>query len=67
VRDEKCVKNFVVKPEGRRPLGMPRRSWTLIRMYVMETGWEVVNWIHLAQDKDQWRALVNTVMDIRIL
>jgi hypothetical protein len=35
-------------------------------MYLRETGWEVVEWIHLVQDRDQWRALVNTVMSLRV-
>jgi len=37
-----------------------------IRMDLRETGWEGVDWMHLAQDRDQWRALVNTVMNVRI-
>jgi hypothetical protein len=53
---------LVGKPEGKRPLGRPaRRREDNIRM---ETGWEGVDWIHLAQDRDQWQALVNTVMNV---
>jgi hypothetical protein len=37
-----------------------------IRMDLRETGWEVEEWIHLAQDRDQWRAVVNTVMNLRV-
>jgi hypothetical protein len=45
---------FVGKPEARRPIGQPRRRWGgNNRMYVREIGWEVVDWMHLAQDKDQ--------------
>jgi hypothetical protein len=47
------------------PLLSLRRGWAdNIRMDLKETGWEGVNWIHLAQDRDQWRAAVNTVMDL---
>jgi hypothetical protein len=48
------------KPEGKRPLGRPRRRWEDgIRMDLMEIGWRNVDWIQLAQGRDQWRALVN--------
>jgi hypothetical protein len=54
------------KPERKRPLRGPRRRWEdNIRMDLRETGWESVNWIQLAQDRDQWRAAVNTVMNLR--
>jgi hypothetical protein len=50
------------KPEGKRPLGKPRRRWEdNIRINLREIGWEGVDWIYLAQNRDQWRALVNTV------
>jgi hypothetical protein len=56
------------KPEGRRPLGRPSRRWDDgIRMDLREIGWGSVDWIQLAQDRDRWRALVNTVMNIRVL
>jgi hypothetical protein len=49
--------------EGTRPLGRPRRRWEdNIRMDCREIGWGGMDWIHLAQDRDQWRALVNTVI-----
>jgi hypothetical protein len=58
---------LVEKPEGRRPLGKPRRRWEdNIGMYLREIGFGDVVWIHLAQDRDRWRALVNTVMDLRV-
>jgi hypothetical protein len=55
---------WVRNPEGKRPLVKPRRSWKdNIKMDLREIGLESVDWIHLAQDTDQWRALVNTIMD----
>jgi hypothetical protein len=55
---------LVRKPEGRRPLGRPRRRWEDgLRIYLREIGWGNVDWIQLAQDRDRWRALVNTVMN----
>ncbi|PNF29998.1 hypothetical protein B7P43_G06210 [Cryptotermes secundus] len=59
---------LVGKPEGKRPLGRPRRRWVdNIRMNLKETGWDGIDWIDLAEDRDQWRALVNTVMNLRVL
>jgi hypothetical protein len=59
---------LVGKPEGKRPLGRPRRRWEDgIKMDLGETGWGGVEWIHLAQDRDQWRALVNAVMNLQVL
>jgi hypothetical protein len=58
---------LVGKPEGRRPLGRPKRRWEYgIKMDLRETGFGDVDWIHLAQDKDRWWALVNTVMNLRV-
>jgi hypothetical protein len=55
------------KPEGKRPLGRPRRRWMdNIKMDLREIGWDGVDWIELAQGRDQWRALVNTVMNLRV-
>jgi hypothetical protein len=55
------------KPEGRRPLGRPRRRWLdIIMMYLVEVGWGDVDWIGLAQDRDKWRTLVNGVMNLRV-
>jgi hypothetical protein len=56
------------KPEGKRPLGRPRRRWEdEFSMDLREIGWGSVDWIQLAQDRDRWRALVNTVMNLRVL
>ena len=55
------------KPEGKRPLGRPRRRWVdNIRMDLQEVGCGHVDWIGLAQDRDGWRKLVNAVMNLRI-
>jgi hypothetical protein len=57
----------VGKPEGKRPLGRYRRRWEdNIKIDLKEIGWGAVEWIDLAQDIDQWRALVNTVMNLRV-
>jgi hypothetical protein len=56
---------LVGKPEGERPLGRPRRRWEVnIKMDVREIGWGGVDWIYLAQDRDQWRDLVNAAMNL---
>jgi hypothetical protein len=55
------------KPEGKRPLERPRRRGEDgIRMDLREIGWGNVDWIQLARDRDLWRALVNTVMNLRV-
>jgi hypothetical protein len=58
---------LVGKPEGKRPLGRPRRRWmNNIRMDLGEVGWSDVYWICVAQDRNKWRALVNSVFNLRI-
>jgi hypothetical protein len=59
---------LVGKPEGRRPLGRPRRRKVHnIKIDLREIEWDGVDWVDLDQDRDQWRALVNTVMNLRVL
>jgi hypothetical protein len=58
---------LVEKPESKKPLGNPRRRWVdNIKMDLKEIGWDGMDWIDRAQDRDQWRALVNTVMNLRV-
>ena len=58
---------LVGKPEGRRPLGRPRRRWVdNIRKDLREMGYGYMDWIGLAQDRDRWRTLVNAVMNLRV-
>jgi hypothetical protein len=58
---------LVGKPEGRRPLRRPRRRWLdNIRMDLVEVGWGDLDWIGLAQDRGRWRALVNSVLNLRV-
>jgi len=58
---------LVRKPEGRRPLGRPRRRWVYnIRMSLQEVGYGYMDWIGLAQDRDRWRTLVSAVMNLRV-
>jgi hypothetical protein len=56
---------LVGKPKGERPLGRPRRRWVdNIKMDLLEIGWGGVNWIALAQDRDKWRVLVKSIMNL---
>jgi hypothetical protein len=56
------------KPEGKRPLGRPRRRWEdVIRMDLREIGWGSVDWIQLTRNRDRWRAVVSAVMNLRVL
>jgi hypothetical protein len=59
---------LVVNSEGKRPLGRPGRRWEdEIRTDLREIVWGCVDWIQLALDRDRWRALMNTVMNLRVL
>ena len=58
---------LVLKPEGKRPLGRPRHRWEgNIKMDLQEVGGGCGDWMELAQDRDRWRALVSTVMNLRV-
>jgi hypothetical protein len=58
---------LVGRAEGRRPLGRNRRRWEdNIKMDLQEVGWEGLDWIDMAQDRDRWRAVVNAVMNLRV-
>jgi hypothetical protein len=64
----KLYKVLAGKPEGKRPLGRPRRRWEVgIRMDLREIGLGGVDWIRLDQDRDRWRAVVTAVMNLRVL
>jgi hypothetical protein len=66
--ERKVYKVLVGKPEGKRPLGRPRRRWEdEIKMDLREIGWGNVECIQLAQDRGRWRAVVNTAMNLRVL
>jgi hypothetical protein len=66
--ERKVYKVLVGKPEGKRPLGRPRRRWEDgIRMDLREIVLWGVDWIRLAQDRDRWRAVVSAVMNLRVL
>jgi hypothetical protein len=66
-RRGKVFTGFLVrKPEGKRPLGRPRRRWDNIKLDLREIGIDGANWIQLIQDRVQWRAFVKTVMNLRV-
>jgi hypothetical protein len=66
--ERKVYKVLVGKPEGKRPLGIPRHRWEDgIRMDLREICLEDVDWIRLSQDRDRWRAVVSAVMNLRVL
>jgi hypothetical protein len=67
VEKRKAYRLLVGKPEGKRPLGRPRLRWVdNIRMDLGEVGWGDVDWIGLAKDRSRWRALVNSVLNLRV-
>jgi hypothetical protein len=65
--EKNAYRILVGKPEGKRPLGRQRcRCVDNIKMGLREVGWDGMDWIDLAPDRDRWRALVNTVMNLRV-
>ena len=67
VEERGVYRVLVGKPEGRRPLGRPRRRWVdNIRINLQEVGCGYMDWIGLAQDRDRWRTLVSAVMNLRV-
>jgi hypothetical protein len=63
----KAYRLLVGKPEGMRTLGRPRRRWVdNVRIDFGEVGWGNVDWIGLAKDRNRWRALVNSVLNLRV-
>jgi hypothetical protein len=57
----------VGKPEGKRPLGRPRRRWVdNITIDLRDIGWDGMDWLYLAQERNQWRALVNMAMNLQV-
>jgi len=65
-RGEGVYRVLVGKPEGKRPLGRPRRRWVDIRMGLQEVGCGYMDWIGLVQDRDRWWTLVSAVMNLGV-
>jgi len=67
VEERGVYRVLVGKPDGRRPLGRPRRRWVdNIRMDHQEVGYGYMDWIGLAQDRESWQTLVSVVMNLRV-
>jgi hypothetical protein len=63
--ERNAYKILVGKPDGKRPLGRPRRRWVdNAKTDLREIGWDGMDWSDLAQNRDQWKALVNTIMNL---
>lgn len=55
------------KPEGKKPLGRPDCRQDKVKMYLKDVAWDDVDWVYLANDRDTWRAVVNTVLNLEVL
>ena len=65
--ENNAVTFIIPRPEGKRPLGRPRRRWgDNIKMGLQEVGGGCEDWMELAQDRDRWRALLSMVMNLRV-
>jgi hypothetical protein len=65
--EEECNRILIGMPEGKRPLRRPRRRWVNnIQIDLRQTGWDGMDWIDLNKDRDQWRVLVNAVMNLQV-
>jgi hypothetical protein len=66
-KERNAYRILVGKPKVKRPLGRPRRRWVdNIKLDLREIGWDGLDWTDMAQDRDQWGALVNTVLNLRV-
>jgi hypothetical protein len=65
-KNRNAYRLFVGQSKGKRPLGRPRHRWADNMMDLVEVGWGDVDWIGLAQDRDMWRALVHSVLNLRL-
>jgi hypothetical protein len=64
---ERCVQAFLGETWEKEPLGRSRHRWgTNIKKYLQEIGWDGMDWVDLAQDRERWRTVVNTVMNLRV-
>jgi hypothetical protein len=66
-RKRNTYRILVGRPEGKRPVGRPRRRWVdNIEINLRERGWDGMDWIYLAQVRDQWKALVKMIMNLQV-
>lgn len=66
-RENKCIRDFLGKPEGKETFRIPRRRWKdQIKNISLKLVWQGVNWIYLAQKRDRWQAVINSVMNLGV-